>query len=94
MFYVACHLIHLGLLDEKNKSSNWFQWRALLHPIRTFSEIKATVVIEPVKRTALYQIISQKVKQLRLLGMSYKDIAESLNIDKSTAQKACNYKEE
>jgi len=91
---VACHLIHLGLLDEKNKSSNWFQWRALLQPIRTFSEIKATVVIEPAKRTALYQIISQKVKQLRLLGVSYKSIAKSLNIDKSTARKACNYKKE
>ena len=84
----------LALLDEKNKSSNWFQWRALLQPIRTLSEIKATIVIEPTKRTALYQILSRKVKQLHLLGMSYKSIAKSLNIDKATARKACNYKEE
>ncbi|MDP8289487.1 MAG: hypothetical protein P9M02_00745 [Candidatus Susulua stagnicola] len=56
--------------------------------------IKATIVIEPVKRTALYQIISQKVKQLHLLGISYESIAKSLNIDKAPAQKACNYTEE
>jgi len=68
-------------------------WRALLHPIRTFSEIKATVVIEPAKRTALYQIIAKKVKQSHLLGISYKSIAKNLNIDKATARKACNYKE-
>jgi len=81
-------------LPSEKTAGQQNKWRALLQPIRTLSEIKATIVIEPTKRTALYQIISQKVKQLRLLGMSYENIAKSLNIDKATARKACNYKEE
>jgi len=66
-------------------------WRARLQPIRTLSEIKASIVIEPAQRIPLYQTIAKKAKQLHLLGMSYQQISKSLNIDKATVRKACKY---
>jgi hypothetical protein len=63
-----------------------------LKPIRTAAEITARIKIYPVRRVYLYQKFSQKAKELRLLGMSYEQIAKSLNISKKTAINACKYK--
>ena len=41
----------------------------------------------------LYQKISLKAKQLYNLGMSYKQIAKSLNVGETTVIRACKYKE-
>ena len=71
---------------------NWLQWRTRLQPIRTAAEITAQIKICPVQRVYLYQKYSQKAKELRLLGMSYEQIAKSLNISKKTAINACKYK--
>ena len=57
--------------------------------IRTSAEITAHIKIFPVHQPYLYQKLSQKAAQLRLLGMSYQQIAKSLNINKRTAMKAC-----
>jgi len=67
-------------------------WRTRLQPIRTFGEITAHIKILPVHQPYLYQKLSQKATQLRLLGMSYEQIAKSLNINKRTAVRACKYK--
>ncbi len=64
-------------------------WRTRSQPIRTFSEITAHIKIFPVHQPYLYQKLSKKATQLRLLGMSYQQIAKSLNINKRTAMKAC-----
>jgi len=40
----------------------------------------------------MYQKFSRKAKELRLLGMSYEQIAKSLNISKKTAINAYKYK--
>jgi len=63
-----------------------------LQPIRTASEIQAKIIIQPLERIPLYQKLAQKVKELRLLSMPYKEIVKALNINKKTAVKACRYK--
>jgi len=49
-----------------------------LQPIRTAAEITAHIKILPVRQPYLYQKLSKKATQLRLLGMSYQQIAEKL----------------
>jgi len=62
-----------------------------LQPIRTFGEITAHIKILPARKPYLYQKLSRKATQLRLLGMSYEQIAKSLNINRKTAVKACKF---
>ncbi|MHB8279717.1 MAG: hypothetical protein ACYDIA_18980 [Candidatus Humimicrobiaceae bacterium] len=63
-----------------------------MQPIRTISEISADIKILPAKQIPLYQKISLKAKQLYTLGMSYRQIAKSLNIGETTVVRACKYK--
>jgi len=53
---------------------------------------KKETFIEVFIKSYLYQKIAQKATELRLLGMSYLEIAKSLNISKNTAVKACKFK--
>jgi len=69
--------------------NNLYHWRTRLQPIRTAAEITAQIKICPVRHTYLYQKFSQKAKELRLLGMSFEQIAKSLNISKKTVINAC-----
>ncbi|GAG28623.1 unnamed protein product [marine sediment metagenome] len=64
-----------------------------MQPIRTAAEIRAQIKIYPVRHTPLYQKLAQKTKELRLLGMSYQQIAKSLNVSKKTAINAYKFKE-
>jgi len=68
-----------------------YQWRTRLQPRRTAREITADIKILSVHQSFLYQKLSQEATQLRLLGMTYEQIAKSLNINKKTATKACKY---
>ena len=70
----------------------WRIRRTRLQPIRTASEIHVKIIIQPLERIPLYQKLAQKVKELHLLGMTYRKIAKDLNLDKKTAIKACKYK--
>ncbi len=78
-------------MNERNKGSNWLQWRTRLQPIRTAAEITAQIKIYPVRQVYMYQKFSRKAKELRLLGMLYEQIAKSLNISKKTAINAYKY---
>jgi len=64
-------------------------WRTRLQPIRTASEIQIKIIIEQLQRTYLYQKYTQKATELRLLGISFNQIAKILNITKRTAINAC-----
>ena len=66
-------------------------WRTRLQPIRTATEINADIKIPPVHQFYLYQKLSKKATQLRLLGMTYGQIANSLEVNRKTATKACKY---
>jgi len=74
-------------VDERYKGSNWLQWRTQLQPVQSAAEITAHIKILPVRQPYLYQKLSPKATQLRLLGMSYGQIAKSLNINRKTATK-------
>jgi DNA-binding CsgD family transcriptional regulator len=63
-----------------------------LQPIQTSAEITAHIKIFPVQQPYLYQKLSREATQLRLLGMSYGEIAKSLHINRKTATKACEYR--
>jgi DNA-binding CsgD family transcriptional regulator len=39
----------------------------------------------------VYQKLAPKIKEMKALGMSYRDIAVSLKIDKKTVGKALNF---
>ncbi len=62
-------------------------------PIRTISEITASIVIPVNKQPILYKIYALKAKQLHMLGMSYEAIGRSLKIGQETARRACRYGE-
>ena len=77
---------------KDTEGSNWYHWRTRLQPIRTAAEITAQIKICPVRRAYMYQNFSQKAKELRLLGMSYEQIAKRLNVSKKTIINAYRYK--
>ena len=56
-----------------------------------WGEISADIKILPKKKIPLYQKISLKAKQLLVLGMSYQQIAKSLNVGETTIIRACKY---
>ncbi len=62
-----------------------------MQSIQTAGEIHAHIKILPAKQPYLYQKIAQKAIQLRLLGMTYPQIAKALNISKKTVKKACRH---
>ena len=64
------------------------KWWTRLRPIRTAGEFDLKIVIEPEILIPIYQKLSDKVKQLHVLGMSMPEIAKSLNIDPKTALRA------
>jgi len=49
-------------------------WRTQLQPIRTTAEITTHIKILPTRQPDLYQKLSKKATQLRLLGMTYGEI--------------------
>ncbi|MDP2831136.1 MAG: hypothetical protein Q8O02_02665, partial [Candidatus Omnitrophota bacterium] len=53
--------------------------------------ITVKIIIQPLQRTPLYQKLSKKITELRLLGTPCKDIIKSLNISKGTVTKACKF---
>lgn len=64
-----------------------------MQPIRTASEITANIIIQPLQRIPLYQKLAKKITELRLLGMTYKEIAKSLNVAEKAVIKACKMRE-
>ena len=62
-----------------------------MQPIRTASEVHAKIIIQSLQRTYLYQRFAQKATELRLLGMSFEQIAKVLNITKKTARNAYKF---
>ena len=62
-----------------------------MQPIRTISEMPAHINILPVFQIPLYKKLSTRVRQLRILGMSYEKIARELDISESTVLRAIKY---
>ena len=86
---IVCFKIFLRFTRYEQRDTNF--WRTRLQPIQTFGEITVHIKIFPVQQPYLYQNLSKKATQLRLLGMTYGQIAESLRINRKTAIKAFKY---
>ena len=84
-------LLELFLRATSNQQRATKLWWTQLLPIRTIGEITAHIKILPVQQPYLYQKLSQKATQLRILGMTYGQIADSLHINRKTATKAYKY---
>jgi hypothetical protein len=92
-YYIAKTKIQtLALLDKKYKSANWLQWRTRLQPIRTAAEIPVKIIVQPLKRTPLYQKLAKKTEELYLLGMPMRAIARSLSVNRRTIIRALRFK--
>jgi hypothetical protein len=61
-------------------------------PVEYTAEITAHIKILPVRQPHLFEKLSQKATELRLLGMTYRQIAKALKINKTTEMKACGLK--
>jgi len=88
--------MHPACFHSFNTTVSWgiavTSWRTRTQPIRTISEISTHIKILPIRQIPLYQKLSIKAKQLHTLGMSYQQIAKSLNVGSATITKACKYK--
>ncbi len=62
--------------------------RTRLQPIRTAAGIRVRIKILPARQPYPYQRLAPKVAQLRLLGMTYHQIAGTLGICENTAFRA------
>jgi len=56
------------------------------------AQITASIKILPVKPLLLYQKLAPKATQLRLLGLSIKEIAKRLEVSKGTVENALKWK--
>ncbi len=91
-----CHslrsfFLHRRRLTRLRVPTDIKSWRTQSQPIRTIGEITAHIKILPVRQPYLYQKLSQKATQLRLLGMTFRQIARSLHINRKTATEAYEY---
>ncbi len=57
----------------------------------TSAEIRARIKILPARQPYPYQRLAVKVAQLRALGMTYRQIADTLHISENTAMRAHQY---
>jgi len=55
-----------------------------LLPSRTAAQIEVRVKISLNQVVPTYQMLAPKIKELKTLGMGYREIAERLGIDKGT----------
>ena len=58
-------------------------------PIRTASLIPVKAPLD--QTIAVYQKLAPKIKEMKALGMSYRDISVSLDIDKKTLGRALSF---
>jgi len=86
---IMCFKIFLRFTRYEQRDTNF--WRTQLQPIRTIGEITTHIKVLPAQQPYLYQKLSKKATQLRLLGMTYGQISRSLHINRKTATKACKY---
>ena len=65
--------------------------RTRQQPIRTMSLIPVRIKITFDQTIPLYQKLASKIKELKALGMTYKDIAIALKISRKTIRKGLKF---
>ena len=67
------------------------RWRTQWGPIRTAALIPVKVKVPLNPTIAVYQKLAPKIKEMKDLGTSYRDIAVRLKIDKKTVGKTLSH---
>jgi len=62
-----------------------------MQPIRTLSLLPFQIKITFDQHVPLYQKLSSKIKELKVLGMTHEEIAASLKISRKTVRKSLNF---
>ncbi len=91
-YYLAhSNIKTLTFLDQKNKGTNWYEWRTRQQPIRTLSLLPVRIKITIEQTMPLYQKLAPKIKELKALGLSINEIGIRLNINTKTVRKSLIY---
>ena len=80
----------LALLEE-GKGTNWYLLRTRSVRIRTISQILMKVKIPCHQYVPVLKVLSEKIKELKALGLSNNEIAIRLKIHQKTVVKGLNY---
>ncbi|MBX7065619.1 MAG: hypothetical protein K1X28_00170 [Parachlamydiales bacterium] len=90
--YYLAHstIVTLALLDEP-KSTNRSLLRTREGPIRTASLLPCQIKIPFSEDVPVYQKLSQKIKELKALGMTNEEIGNKLQTTRKTIRKGLNY---
>ncbi len=76
----------------KNKGTNWFLLRTRSQRIRTIAQLEMKVKIPCHESVPIYRVLSEKIKELKALGLFNDEIADKLKINKKTVAKGLIYK--
>ena len=67
------------------------KWRTRSQRIRTVSQIPVRIKIPLDQTIAVYQKLASKIQEMKALGMSYREIAVGLEIDKKTVGRELSF---
>ena len=76
------------MVFSNKKNINIKNMRTRSQPIRTLSLIPMRIKIGIERSIPLYQKLAPKIKELKILGMNYKEIATKLKICQKTIRKS------
>ena len=88
---LARKLIRFRFSPEKKEAYTSLCYRSRSQPIRTASQIEVKIKISLNQVVPVYQKLAPKIKELNVLGISYRGIAERLGIDKKTVGKGLTF---
>lgn len=86
-YYMAYSKIDILALLDEYKDTNWSLLRTRSQRVRTIVQVEMKVKIPCHKSISIYQILSEKIKELKALGLTNRDIALKLKINKKTVTK-------
>jgi len=87
-YYIAHSEVDTLALLEETKGSNSLRCRTQEGPIRTVSQISMQVKIPCHQTLPIHEVLAPKIRELKALRMTNRDIAAKLRIDRKTVAKA------
>jgi len=90
-YYVAYSTIQTLALLEETKGSNSLRCRTKEGPIRTVSQIPMKLKVPCHQTLPIHEVLAPKIRELKVLGMTNRDIALRLKIDRKTVKKGLDW---
>ena len=88
VFYEAYSKLGTLSLLEESKGSNSLYCRTRSQRIRTIAQLEMKVKIPCHESVPIYKVLSEKIKELKALGLFNEEIAARLGINKKTVAKS------